>query len=162
MQEAVNNVEAHLNRKGMALRKGTNSPLGNKYRPECDASPELNEIEGNYYASLIRILLWIVEMGQIDICCEVSMMSSFVAMAREGHLQQLYHFFAFLNLHHNARLVLNPTYPEIDESQFKKRDWKEFYGEMRETMPPNIPCALGLDLLIRAFVDADYAGDPIS
>ena len=56
VQEAVKNVEAHLKRKGMVLRKGTNSLLGNKYRPECDASPELNEIEGSYYASLIGIL----------------------------------------------------------------------------------------------------------
>ena len=48
VQEAVKNVEAHLKRKGMALRKGTNSRLGNKYRPECDASPELNKIEGSY------------------------------------------------------------------------------------------------------------------
>ena len=101
-------------------------------------------------------------MGWIDICCEVSMMSSFVAMPRKGHLQQLYHLFVFLKLHHNARLVLDETYPEIDESQFEKRDWKEFYGKMKETMPPNMPRALGLELLIRAFVDADYAGDPIS
>ena len=87
VQESVKNVEAHLKRKGMALRKGMNSPLSSKYRPECDASPELSEIEGSYYASLIGILRWIVEMGWIDICCEVSMMSSFVAMPRKGHLQ---------------------------------------------------------------------------
>ena len=162
VQEPVKKVEAHLKKKGMALRKGTNSPLGSKYRPECDASPELNGIEGSYYASLIGILCWIVEMGLIDICCEVSMMSSFVMMPRKGHLQQLYHLFAFLKLHQNARLVLDPTYPDIDKSQFEKRDWKECYGEMKEAIPPNMPRALGLEILIRAFVDADYAGDPVS
>ena len=86
VQEAVKNIEAHLKRIGMALQKGMNSPLSSKYCPECDASPELNDIEGSYYASLIGILRWIVEMGQIVICCEVSIMSSFVAMPREGHL----------------------------------------------------------------------------
>ena len=101
-------------------------------------------------------------MGQIDIYCEVLMMSSFVVMSHEGHLQQLYHLFAFLKLHHNARLVLDPTYPGINESQFEKRDWKEFHGEMKEAVLPNIPRALGLDMLIRAFVVADYAGDPVS
>ena len=30
-----------------------------------------------------------VELGRVDICCEVSMMSTCLALPRVGHLQQL-------------------------------------------------------------------------
>ena len=162
VQNAVSNVEGELKKKGLGLKKGTNTPLSCNYRPECDVTPELDLTEASYYASLIGILRWMVEMGRLDICCEVSMMSSFVAMPREGHLQQLYHMFSYLKLHHNARLVLDPTYPDIDAESFERRDWKEFYGETEEIVPKDAPDPLGPEMLIRAFVDADYAGDVVS
>ena len=95
-------------------------------RSECDGSPELDSDDASYYALLIGMLRWIVEMGMVDICCEVSMMSSHVAMPREGHLQQVLHIFTYLKIYHNARLVLDPTYFEIDEVAFEKREWKSF------------------------------------
>ena len=162
VQEAIKNVELYLQRKGMALRRGTKSPMTTNYRPECDISPELKPEDASYYQSLIGVLRWMVEMGRLDICCEVSMMSSHVAMPREGHLQQLFHMFSYLKAHHNARIVLDPTYPDIDATAFEKRNWKEFYGETREKLPPDAPTPLGKELLIRAFVDADHAGDKIT
>ena len=161
-QDAIRNVETELKKDGLALRKGTNSPLPSNYRPECDVTPELSLSKASYYASLIGILRWMVEMGRIDICCEVSMMSSFVAMPRKGHLQQIYRIFSYLKLHHNARLVLDPSYPDIDESLFEKRDWSEFYGNVEERIPKDAPVPLGRELLMRAFVDADFAGDVVS
>ena len=89
IQECVRNVEEKLKAEGKALRKGTSSPLRPGHHPECDVSPELNEEEASYYQSLVGVTRWIVEMGQIDIACEVSMLSTFVAMPREGHLQQM-------------------------------------------------------------------------
>ena len=47
-----------------------------------------------YYQSLIGILRWIVELGRVDVCLEVSMMSSHLALPREGHLEQVLHIFA--------------------------------------------------------------------
>ena len=161
-QDAVRNVETYFKEKGMSLRKGTNSPLANNYCPECDTSPELGPLESSYYASLIGELRWLVEIGRIDICCEVSMMSSFLAMPREGQLQQLFHIFGYLKMHHDVRLVLDPSYPDINIDDFGKKNWKEFYGETEEASSTNAPRALGLEFLIRCFVDADFAGDPIS
>ena len=89
-------------------------------------------------------------------------MLSHVAMPREGHLQQLYHMFAYLKAHHNARIVMDPTYPDIDFDAFEKRDWKEFYGRTKESVPSDAPLPLGKELLIRAYVDADYAGDQVT
>ena len=162
VQEAVRNVESHMTRNGLSLHKGTKSPMMSKYRPELDVTPELEPGDASYYQSLIGVLRWMVEMGRLDICCEVSMMSSHVAMPREGHLQQLYHIFAYLKAHHNARIVMDPTYPDIESSAFDRRDWKGFYGATKESVPSDAPLPLGNELLIRAYVDADYAGDQIT
>jgi hypothetical protein len=103
-----------------------------------------------------------VEMGRVDICCEVSMLSSFVAMPREGHLQQLYHIFAYLKRHHNARIVFDPSYPEINEEDFPRRNWMSHYGDAKEDIPLNAPEALGMEFIIRAYVDSDHAGDKLT
>ena len=162
VQEKVCNVEAHLKRNGMPMRKGTNYPLTSNYRPECDISAELDPEDSSYYASLIGVLRWMVGMGRLDVYCEVSMVSSYVAMPREGQLQHLYHMFSYLKLHHNARLVLDPTYPDISHDDFERRDWKGFYGDLSEPMPPNAPRPLGKELLIRTFVDAYFASDTVT
>ena len=57
--------------------------------PECDVMNKLNEYNSSYYASLIGILSWMVEMGQVDITCKLSMVFSYVAIPRECQLQQL-------------------------------------------------------------------------
>ena len=145
----------------MSLKKGVNSPLSSGYRPECDASPELDGNDASYYASLIGMLRWIVEMGRVDICCEVSMMSSHVALPREGHMQQVLHIFTYLKAHHNARLVLDPTYPDIDEEAFERKEWRSFNGDVKEIKPEGMPKPLGPEMIIRAFVDADFAGNQV-
>ena len=78
------------------MPKNCNTPLTTFYRPELDVSPELNPGDSSYYMSLVGILRWIVELGRVDICLEVSMMSSHMAMPREGHLKELLHIFAYL------------------------------------------------------------------
>ena len=49
-----------------------------------------------------------VELGRVDVCLEVSMMSSHLALPREGHLEQVLHIFAFLKKYHNTELVYDP------------------------------------------------------
>ena len=78
----------------MSLRKGTNSQIMNNYRPGCDVTSDLNKTESSYYASLIGILRCMVDMGRFDISCEVSVMSIYVSIPREGQLQQIYHIIA--------------------------------------------------------------------
>ncbi len=76
-----------------------------------------------YYQTLIGVLQWIVELGLIDIDCEVSMMSSHMALPREGHLKELYHIFAYLKAHANAEMVFDPTPIMPDKSLFEREDW---------------------------------------
>ena len=104
-----------------------------------------------------------VEMGQIDITCKVSMMSSFVAMPREGHLQQLLHLFAYLKSHHNARIVLDSSYLDIDSDQFHRHEWRSLYGEeLKEYIPSNSPEPPGMEFILWTYVDAYHAGDRLA
>ena len=56
------------------------------YCAEIDVSPELNATDAAYYQSLIGVVRWTVELGRVDICTEVLMLSSCLVLPREGHL----------------------------------------------------------------------------
>ena len=47
------------------------------------------------------------------------MMFSHTAMPMEGHLNHVLHTFSYLKQHRNSRLVLEPTYPDIDIGSFQ-------------------------------------------
>jgi len=79
------------------------------------------------------------------------MMSSYLAMPRDGHLQQVFHIFSYLRNKHNARMVFDPRYPKLDYSKFEKRDWSSFYGEVKEEIPDNIPTAHGSEFIILCY-----------
>ena len=140
------------------LPKGIKSPLASDYRPELDSSPELDHKRQNYYQGLIGILRWICELGRIDIIMPVSLMSRYLAQAREGHLNQVFHIFAYLKNYDRSMLVFDDTVPEIDESRFHKCNWSEFYPGAEEVIPPDMPEARGKHVKMTCFVDADHAG----
>ena len=52
------------------------------YRAEIDVFPELNATDDAYYQSLIGVVRWMVELGQVDICTEVSMLSSMLGASK--------------------------------------------------------------------------------
>jgi len=87
------------------------------------------------------------------------MLESQLAMSREGHLD---HIYAYLKQKYNLRLAFDPTYPPIDMSDFKECDWKQFYGDMTESMPPNVPEPRDKDVDLRMFVDSDHAGEKMT
>ena len=64
-----------------------------------------------------------VELGQLDICLEVLMISSHMDISREGHLNELFHIFPHLQKYHNTEMVFDPSDLIIDESKYQKRDW---------------------------------------
>ncbi len=80
---------------------------------------------------------WMVELGRIDIATEVSMLSSYLALPREGHLETALHIMGYLCKKHNSRLVFDPNYPEINESDFPEYDWTEFHGDVTGAIPPD-------------------------
>ena len=50
------------------------------------------------------------------------MMASCMALPREGHLEQLFHIFAYLKIKHNSEMFFNPSEPDITESSFEKQN----------------------------------------
>jgi hypothetical protein len=44
---------------------------------------------------------------------------------------------------------------------FKECDWKHFYGDVHEAIPPNAPPTRGKDINLHMFVDSDYSGDQV-
>jgi hypothetical protein len=133
--------------------------MSSSYRPELYVSPVFNDEEANWYQSVIGTLRWIVEIGRLDITCELSTLASQMAQPRKGHLVAVLRIFAYLKVHHNSRLAFDPTYPSIDHASFPQNDWKRFYDNAQEAIPPNAPEPLGRPVVLRAFVDADHGGE---
>ena len=163
VQEAVGNTEKYLekNRPDLKLPKKAATPFPSGYRPEMDFTPELNAEDSSFYQSQIGIARWMVELGRINIITEVSMLSSHLAMPRQGHLEALLHVMAYMKQHHNARMVFDPRYPKVNEDEFKRCDWTNFYGDVKEPMPLNAPKPLGKPVMLRLMVDSDHAGDQL-
>ena len=161
IREAVRNAKAHYEKRyDKPFPKKATSPFQQDYRPEMDTSAELSAEDVNYYQSQIGVLRWIVELGRIDIITEVSMLASQLALPREGHLEMVYRVFAFLGKRHNGMLAFDPTYPTVDMTQFNDgADWKNFYGDVKEMVPPDAPKPRGKEVVVRLFVDSDHAAD---
>ena len=106
-----------------------NAPMQTSYTCELDMTPELDEKYSTYFQSLIGVLRWIVELGRVDVCLECSLLSSHLALPREGHLEQLLQVFAYLRNYHNYELVYDPTCPEVEMSKFEVKGWtrSEFF-----------------------------------
>ena len=167
VKEAVGNAEKLAKSLDMSVPGPRNSttPISRDYRPEIDTTTELTPELASHYYSLIGVLRWIVELGRVDICVEVSMLSAHLALPRQGHLEQVFHIIGYLRHHHNACMVFDPTEWDVPEGMFKKEDWSYSpYGceNLVEELPPNMPKALGREMRIRVFVDSDHAGDSLT
>jgi hypothetical protein len=97
-----------------------------------------------------------VELARIVIATEVSMLSSYLACPRKGHLENALHVMGYLRLKHNS---LDPTYSDIDQTAFPSFEWMEFFGDVEEAIPPDMPPPLGKDVDLCMMVDSDHAGD---
>jgi hypothetical protein len=161
IQSAVQNVKEYLTAlpADQMLAKKAAGPFSGGYKPELDESPELDPTRANFYQSQIGILRWCVELGRIDIITEVSMLSTYLCLPREGHLEAVFHVFAYLGLHHNARAVFDPTYPDVDMGTFIKTDWKSMYSDVKEMIPSDAPIPRGKEVYLCLFVDSDHAGE---
>jgi hypothetical protein len=83
------------------------------------------------------------------------------ALPRRGHLEAVFHVFAYLKKNKNGVIVLDPTYPKIDMSTFNDgADWSNFYGDVKEAIPQNMP-EPRKTLVMHLYVDSDQAGDKL-
>jgi hypothetical protein len=152
--QAVKNCQTHLtdnlhDRYRLPLR--ADNPFPVDYAPEMDRTDPLDPECLSFYQHLIGVTRWMVELGRIDIATEISLLSLHLAYPWEGPLEAALHVMAYLKQKHNSCLIFDPTYPDIDTSSFPTYDWTEFYGDVKEAIPHDMPEPLGKDLDVRMF-----------
>ena len=119
----MNNVEQYLKVKGKKLLEKAPAHFQNNYRPEIDTTEDLGEDDAAYYHYLIVLMIWIVDLRRVDISTEVSMLSSHWDLPRSGHIDAVFHIFAYLNKKQNSDMVYDPTEVDFDRAAFPKEDW---------------------------------------
>ena len=82
VKAAIENIEKTLAKTNQHLPTKCQTPLCSGYRPELDTSPELKRESLQRYQELIGILRWAVELGQVDILLETSLMLTHLALPR--------------------------------------------------------------------------------
>jgi hypothetical protein len=165
VKAAVDIVRGLLAKDGRELKTSKSKhegPMPINYEPELDSTPHCDEEHASRYRQIIGILRWAIKLGRIDILTEVSLLSQYQADPQEGHLEALYWIINYLHRYPMQRLILNHTMPEVDESVFCHGDWKDFYGNVIEEDPPNMPVPLMNPIQMSCFVDADHAGNKVT
>ena len=107
------------------------------------------------------------EIGRVDILTELSMLSSYQASPRRGHLEQVYHILAFLKKKPKLTLYFDASRPEIDLSCFScdnASNFKEQYRDAEEQLPleHTMPKPRGRSVTTTAFVDASHAANKVT
>ena len=158
---AIANFFPQLQQYGLKLTPSAVSPIRTDYHPEMDETEFLDGNQLSLYQSLLGTLRWLVELGRIDIAHSVAVMSTYLSCPRYGHLLEASHILSYLRNHPNYVLLFDPAYPQLDSPvpTFDSQEWKEFYPDAKESIPPNAPEPKGNPVTIHAYVDADHAGN---
>ncbi len=162
VKEAIKNVEAMLAKNNLKLPSRCSTPLPSAYRPELDTTPLLADEAINYFQSQISILRWAIELGRIDIYVDVARLSHYLVNPRQGHLQAIYHIYAFLKRHERCTMVFDDNVIQYTSADFPEFDWYDFYGDVQEAIPPNAPEPRGNPMQMTVFVDANHAGNLVT
>jgi hypothetical protein len=88
----------------------------------------------------------------------VALLSLLHAAPREGHLEEIFHLFAYLKAHYRSSLLFDPRPFVNDPSQFTQPDWLEFYTGVGEALPLDIQEPRRNEGEVTCYVGADYAG----
>ena len=81
-----------------------------------------------------------------------------MAAPRQGHLDQVFHIFAYLKKYGQSKFVFDWTQPDLSNVEFKDCDWKLTYPDAKEPLPVNAPAPRGKSVSTTCYVDADHAG----
>jgi Reverse transcriptase (RNA-dependent DNA polymerase) len=158
IKRAVAKVKRTLSEAGQRLRTKSVTPMTPDYRAKLDMTPELDDGQTNYFQGLIEVLRWIVELGRFDIMVAVTFLSRYLAALRQGHLEQAFNIFSYLDSHQQSRLVFDGRDMPVDETRFNQVDWPQYYPDDVEAIPPNMPQPLGKGVTVTCYCDADHTG----
>jgi hypothetical protein len=123
-----------------------------EHHPSDDTSAELTTVGLHCHQELIGVLRWAVEIGRLDTLLEAALLSTHLALPRQGHLEQVHHIFGYLKQSPRRRLCLDPDHPSISEERFTKCEWTDFYKHAEEPVLPNMPTPRGRHMSTHTFV----------
>ena len=89
------------------------------------------------------------------------MMSTHLAMPRQGHLEQVHHIFGYLKERPKRKLFFDPQHPELDKRSFTTYDWYDFYRDTKEPVLGDMAAPRGQMVSTHCFVDSDHAPNTI-
>jgi hypothetical protein len=75
---------------------------------------------------LTGILLWSVELGQMDFMINVSLLSSYRIQLHVGHLDQGFHIFRYLKWNKCSTIVFHEQQVDWNAVSFEQH-WTDFY-----------------------------------
>ena len=111
----VGNIEESLDKRGRRLPSKCVTSMASGYKPKIDVTTELKADEVQCFQEIIGQIRWYIELGRVNIFLEVSLLSQYLALPHEGHLEQTLHIIGYLKSHKKLRLLFDGTIPRIDE-----------------------------------------------
>ena len=63
----MKNLGKYLKEKYMKISNIFKNYIRNAYRPDIDVTDKLRPVDAVYYQSLIGVMIWMVEIGRLDI-----------------------------------------------------------------------------------------------
>ena len=168
VKAAIDNIEEQLFKRNQKLPSRVTTPIAQGFIAELDVTPELTPANITLFQEYIGVLRWAAEIGRVDILTELSMLSAYQASPRQGHLEQVYHIFAYLKKKPKLTLYFDPHEPDINPEWFMHGDntvsFKEQYRDANEELPPPhlIPEPLGMSVSTTAYVDASHAANKVT
>jgi hypothetical protein len=138
------------------------SPMEQNYHPETDTSDFLDPKNASVYRGMIGSANWMITLGRFDVNYAVNTMSRFSMAPREGHLKAMHRLFGYLKAHPMGRLLIDPTEPDHDKYDVSDNAWTEFYPDVEEELPGDMPVPKGKPIRTTCYVDSDHAHDVVT
>jgi hypothetical protein len=153
IEKMVSNYEMIF---GEKPKLNVNSPLEKGDHPEIDTSEILDSQGTQQYQSLIGSLQWAVSLGRLDIATATMTLSSFRAVPRRGHLDRAKRVCSYLSKMKHGVIRFRTGIPDYSDLETIEYDWaKSVYGDINESIPHNVPEALGKPIVLTHYVDAN-------
>ena len=162
--------ERILSEIGMDVKGRGTHPFSNlNYRPELDTSFFCNENQIRVYQQLLGMFRWMIELGRMDILFETTLLASYLASPRVGHLAQAVNMVSYIKKHQKSNIIMDPAYLDVhwqgnetDNPEFKRDYMKSIYHDACEDVPENAPEPRGRPLQLNVYCDSDHATNKIT
>jgi hypothetical protein len=129
-----------------------------------DTSKVLDNKGHGKFQMLIKMLVWVVRIGRIDVAHPTSSLSRFTACPWQGHLKPLFRIFGYFKKRPNRRVVVHSWEPIYEGGQDSldmdyTMELGDLYPEAHEEIGTNAPVPLVKEKEITVFVGPDHAHD---